>query len=75
MSLVTFDWSQIAYIGSPLATPWWAAANVGAGFVFFFCKSGKSFIQEDVLSEFIGIITPILYYTNAWYSQFMPYVS
>jgi hypothetical protein len=33
MSLVTFDWSQIAYIGSPLATPWWAAANVGAGFV------------------------------------------
>lgn len=24
MSLITFDWSQIAYIGSPLATPWWA---------------------------------------------------
>jgi len=36
MSLLTFDWSQIAYIGSPLATPWWAAANVGAGFVMFF---------------------------------------
>jgi hypothetical protein len=33
MSLLTFDWAQIAYIGSPLATPWWAAANVGAGFV------------------------------------------
>jgi hypothetical protein len=33
MSLITFDWSQIAYIGSPLATPWWAAANVGVGFV------------------------------------------
>ena len=38
MSLITFDWSQIAYIGSPLATPWWAEANVAAGFVFFFCK-------------------------------------
>ncbi|KAI0367875.1 small oligopeptide transporter [Pilatotrama ljubarskyi] len=36
MSLVTFDWSQIAYIGSPLATPWWASANVAAGFVLFF---------------------------------------
>ncbi|EJF60906.1 OPT oligopeptide transporter [Dichomitus squalens LYAD-421 SS1] len=36
MSLITFDWSQIAYIGSPLATPWWASANVAAGFVFFF---------------------------------------
>ncbi|KAL6301879.1 OPT oligopeptide transporter [Sparassis latifolia] len=36
MSLITFDWSQIAYIGSPLATPWWAEANVAVGFVFFF---------------------------------------
>ncbi|KIM81497.1 hypothetical protein PILCRDRAFT_71915 [Piloderma croceum F 1598] len=36
MSLITFDWSQIAYIGSPLATPWWAEANVAFGFVFFF---------------------------------------
>jgi len=24
---MTFDWAQIAYIGSPLLTPWWAAAN------------------------------------------------
>jgi OPT family small oligopeptide transporter len=36
MSLITFDWAQIAYIGSPLATPWWAEANILAGFVFFF---------------------------------------
>ncbi|KZT03114.1 OPT oligopeptide transporter [Laetiporus sulphureus 93-53] len=36
MSLITFDWNQIAYIGSPLATPWWAEANVAVGFVFFF---------------------------------------
>jgi OPT family small oligopeptide transporter len=28
---LTFDWAQIAYIGSPLLTPWWAAANVVAG--------------------------------------------
>ncbi|KZT18817.1 small oligopeptide transporter [Neolentinus lepideus HHB14362 ss-1] len=55
MSLITFDWSQIAYIGSPLATPWWAEANVAAGFLFFF-----------------WFLTPVLYYTNAWYSQYMP---
>ncbi|KZP16413.1 OPT oligopeptide transporter [Athelia psychrophila] len=36
MSIITFDWSQIAYIGSPLATPWWAEANVAFGFVFFY---------------------------------------
>ncbi|KAG1903462.1 OPT oligopeptide transporter protein-domain-containing protein [Suillus fuscotomentosus] len=29
MSMVTFDWSQIAYIG-------WAEANIAVGFVFFF---------------------------------------
>ncbi|KAJ7160554.1 small oligopeptide transporter, partial [Mycena crocata] len=27
---------QCSYIGSPLATPWWAEANIFAGFVFFF---------------------------------------
>lgn len=30
---VTFDWAQIAYIGSPLLTPWWAAANIVTGLV------------------------------------------
>lgn len=36
MSILTFDWNNIAYISSPLATPWWAEANVLIGFVFFF---------------------------------------
>ncbi|KAL7278030.1 OPT oligopeptide transporter [Trametes coccinea BRFM310] len=55
MSLVTFDWSQISYIGSPLASPWWATVNVTAGFVLFF-----------------WVLTPLLYYTNVWYSKHMP---
>ncbi|KAH7884149.1 OPT oligopeptide transporter protein-domain-containing protein [Phlebopus sp. FC_14] len=55
MSVITFDWSQIAYVGSPLATPWWAAANILFGFVVFY-----------------WIITPILYFTNTWDSQYMP---
>lgn len=58
MSLFTFDWTQIAFIGSPLATPWWAEGNVAFGFVLFF-----------------WIITPILYWTNTWDSQFMPVLS
>ncbi|KAF8996022.1 small oligopeptide transporter [Cyathus striatus] len=35
-SLLTFDWNQIAFTGSPLSTPWWAEANVMIGFVFFY---------------------------------------
>ncbi|KAF8908210.1 oligopeptide transporter [Gymnopilus junonius] len=35
-SLLTLDWNQIAFIGSPLATPWWAEANVMIGFFFFY---------------------------------------
>ncbi|KAL4071896.1 OPT oligopeptide transporter [Scleroderma citrinum] len=55
MSLVTFDWSQIAFIGSPLATPWWAEANIAVGFVFFF-----------------WLVVPCIYYTNTWYSKYLP---
>ncbi|KAH7922257.1 OPT oligopeptide transporter [Leucogyrophana mollusca] len=56
MSLITFDWAQINYISSsPLASPWWAEANVLGGFVLFF-----------------WILTPALYYTNTWYSEYMP---
>ncbi|KAG6916275.1 hypothetical protein DXG01_007561 [Tephrocybe rancida] len=54
-SLLTFDWNQIAFIGSPLATPWWAEANVMIGFLFFY-----------------WFLTPIFYYTNVWYSQYLP---
>jgi OPT oligopeptide transporter protein len=30
---MTFDWSQIAYIGSPLIVPLWAALNIIGGLV------------------------------------------
>ncbi|KAF5319633.1 hypothetical protein D9619_008684 [Psilocybe cf. subviscida] len=36
MGLITFDWAQVAYIGSPLVSPWWAEANIAASFVFFY---------------------------------------
>jgi hypothetical protein len=36
MGILTFDWGQIAYLLSPLAIPWWAAANTGFSFIIFY---------------------------------------
>ncbi|KAI0248083.1 OPT oligopeptide transporter, partial [Lactifluus subvellereus] len=58
MSIVTFDWNNIAFIGSPFWRSGWAEANVTIGFVLFF-----------------WVLTPILYYTNTWYSMFTPILS
>ena len=72
MSLITFDWAQIAYNGSPLATPWWAAANVGAGFVVSGFGSHPGVVSPYSRQLFFWILTPALYYTNTWYSKYMP---
>ncbi len=36
MGVLTFDWGQISFNGSPLPIPWWAAANVGVTVAFFY---------------------------------------
>ncbi|KAF7346881.1 hypothetical protein MVEN_01440100 [Mycena venus] len=36
MSVLTFDWAQVSWIGSPLMIPWWAEVHVFLGFVLFF---------------------------------------
>ena len=36
MGFITFDWSQITFIGSPLMVPWWAQVHVFAGFVVMY---------------------------------------
>ncbi|KAF8970829.1 oligopeptide transporter [Flammula alnicola] len=60
MGLVTFDWAQIAYIGSPLATPWWAEANIVAGFLIFYCNTATSGIlnifREHRFPQFVPVI-------------------
>ncbi|KAF8904882.1 OPT oligopeptide transporter [Mucidula mucida] len=67
MSVITLDWSQIAFVdilhsfpehSSHTAEIGWAQANVFAGFLFFF-----------------WILTPILYFTNTWYATYMPILS
>lgn len=35
LTSLTFDWTQVAYLDSPLATPWWAHVNIFSGFVVF----------------------------------------
>jgi hypothetical protein len=36
MSVITLDWSQILYVGSPLTVPWWAQANAIVSFVVLY---------------------------------------
>ncbi|KAJ7098330.1 OPT oligopeptide transporter [Mycena epipterygia] len=55
MSIVSFDWATMSFIGSPLATPWWSTANTIASVVICF-----------------WIITPIMYFTNALFTGFLP---
>ncbi|KAJ7872143.1 small oligopeptide transporter [Mycena olivaceomarginata] len=59
MSIITFDWSQIAFAGSPLVTPWWAQVNIFGGIL-------KGFLV------FFWFLVPVLYFTNTWYGKFMP---
>ncbi|KAF7340037.1 OPT oligopeptide transporter [Mycena venus] len=36
MSVITFDWAQISFIGSPLVTPWWSEMNtIASVFICF----------------------------------------
>ncbi|KAJ5587102.1 small oligopeptide transporter OPT family [Penicillium hispanicum] len=51
----TFDWSQIAYNQSPLTMPFWAQANVFAGWFLMY-----------------AIACPIIYYTNTWFTAYLP---
>lgn len=36
VSILTFDWTQITFIGSPLMVPWWAQVHTMFGFVLFY---------------------------------------
>lgn len=73
---MTFDWSQIAYIGSPLVVPFWAAMNIVSGLVVIM------FIVAPILCECQGRrslleppLTPKPDYSNVLYSSYMPILS
>ena len=55
---ITFDWAQIAYIGSPLLTPWWAAANVVAGLaVIMWIVAPICYYTNALYSAFMPILS------------------
>ncbi|KAL8698606.1 MAG: hypothetical protein Q9201_006475 [Fulgogasparrea decipioides] len=59
---VTFDWAQIAYIGSPLLTPWWAAANVVAGLIIImWIVAPVMYYKNALYSAFLPILSAAVF--------------
>lgn len=48
MGILTFDWNQIAYIGSPMMFPFWSQLNVMAGFILFYWIIVPALYYSDV---------------------------
>jgi len=65
---ITFDWSQIAYNGSPLVVPFWAQANVFAGWAFFFALVTPILYYTNTWSVYSaqsdGLVITIFRYTS-----------
>ncbi|KAI2786790.1 hypothetical protein POX_g09184 [Penicillium oxalicum] len=59
---LTFDWAQIAYIGSPLLTPWWAAANIVTGLVVVIWVIAPILYYKNVLfSSYMPILSTAVF--------------
>ncbi|KXG45401.1 Uncharacterized domain UPF0507 [Penicillium griseofulvum] len=59
---LTFDWAQIAYIGSPLLTPWWAAANIVTGLVVVIWVVAPILYYKNVLfSAYMPIVSTAVF--------------
>ncbi|KAH0844817.1 Glutathione transporter 1 [Fonsecaea pedrosoi] len=59
---LTFDWAQIAYIGSPLLTPWWAAANVVGGLILVMWIIAPILYYRNVLfSGYLPILSSAVF--------------
>jgi OPT oligopeptide transporter protein len=79
MGILTFDWGQIAFTGSPFPTPWWAAANVGITVAFFYWFLVPIlYVRPPCFAPFpflVYLSIVFLQYTNVWYSAYLPLVS
>ena len=74
---LTFDWAQIAYIGSPLLTPWWAAANIATGLVIVIWIIAPILCQYPYLcaDELFFLADQTIDYKNVLFSSYMPILS
>jgi hypothetical protein len=76
MGLLTFDWGQItAFNGSPLPTPWWAAAHTAIAVAFFAWFLVPILYVSSVYHIFVLFCDHLPKYTNTWYSGFLPMVA
>ena len=48
MGILTFDWAQISWVGSPLMIPWWAEVNIMIGFVLVYWIIGPIVYYTNV---------------------------
>jgi OPT family small oligopeptide transporter len=71
---VTFDWAQIAYIGSPLITPFWAAMNILGGLVGVMWIAAPIMCEWSITTKSSQTLTNIDY-KNVLYSSYMPILS
>lgn len=59
---ITFDWAQIAYIGSPLLTPWWAAANVIGGLALvMWIMAPILYYKNTLFSAYLPIVSSAVF--------------
>ncbi|KAF2007132.1 OPT-domain-containing protein [Amniculicola lignicola CBS 123094] len=59
---VTFDWGQIAYIGSPLVTPFWAALNILGGLVVVMWIMAPLMYYSNVMySSYLPILSAAVF--------------
>ncbi|KAF1974810.1 OPT-domain-containing protein [Bimuria novae-zelandiae CBS 107.79] len=59
---VTFDWAQIAYIGSPLIVPFWAALNIVGGLVVVMWILAPIMYYMNVMySSYMPILSTIVF--------------
>lgn len=59
---VTFDWAQIAYIGSPLLTPFWAAMNVVGGLVLvMWIAAPIAYYSNFLYSSYMPILSTAVF--------------
>ena len=74
MSMLTFDWAQIAYIGSPLVVPWWAEVNIFIGFFITFWVVAPALYYSNVSIDSLWIVKGSLtvYLAQVWYTSYMP---
>lgn len=52
VSFLTFDWTEISWITSPLMVPWWAQVQVFTGFVIFYWIMTPALYYTNVTTFF-----------------------